>query len=103
MGDVHAKAALDTTPLHVAAHGGHLDSVSTLVGAGADPNSRQKYSIGDGHTVLHAAAERGHSDVVSALLRARSNPTVQNNQGVTPLQLAMQDGHTKTIQLLKRV
>merc|ERR1712039_1022168 len=90
--EVQAKAALETTPLHVAAHGGHLEGVASLLGAAADVNSRQKYGLGDGHTVLHAAAERGHTEVVAAVLRARANmvfetakPGAQNNHGLTPL------------------
>jgi ankyrin repeat protein len=59
--------AIDSTPLHFAAHRGYLEIVESLLEAGGDVNAREGCS---GATPLHWAAEGGHPEVARALVRA---------------------------------
>ncbi len=55
------------TPLHLAAEGGHLDTVRELLERGADPTAEDKQGL----SPLHLAAKGGHTDVVKLLLENR--------------------------------
>jgi ankyrin repeat protein len=61
------------TPLYVASHAGHTDTVMILLAAGEDVNATNMF---DGATALDAASRRGHASVVSALLDYGANPHV---------------------------
>src|SRR5262245_12579895 len=58
---------LESTPLHISAHRGHLGIVDALLEAGADVQAREGCS---GTTALHWAAEGGKVDVAERLLEA---------------------------------
>ena len=62
--DPNAKAALDITPLHLAADNGFVNVVRILMEHGANPTLKDKY----GKTPTQAAAKRKHKEVVAALL-----------------------------------
>ena len=47
---------------------------------------------GSGNTPLHLAATRGFTDVAKALLSYEANMDVCNDEGYTPLELAIQHG-----------
>jgi ankyrin repeat protein len=87
--DVHLLHAQRSTPLHVAAHAGHISLVSTLLLHGADPAATDA----EGNTPLHRACAAGRGDVVRFLLHAARGFGVvldrqlpqPNAQGVTPL------------------
>ena len=87
------KTALETktkdgshfvTPLIIAAHNGHLNSVKILLGYGADIDARGTLQDEDGDTALHYAVKGGHLEIVSELL-ALGASQVPNNLGLTPL------------------
>ena len=61
------NAPYEWTPLHVAAHTGHLAIVDLLLQRGLDPNTREK---GDDTYAMHWAAAAGHVDVVQRLADA---------------------------------
>ncbi len=107
--DPDARDAAGQTPLHWAVAHGHADIEELLLESGADPNARDFA----GNTPLHIAAmttyfnevaevmfevgpklfpaefpyDRG--DVVRMLLEYGADPTVENEQGLTPLDLAV--------------
>jgi ankyrin repeat protein len=62
---VNAKGEGGVTPLACAAAAGALESVTLLLGAGADPHVKAD----DGSTALGLALEGGHEQVATALKR----------------------------------
>jgi len=66
------------TPLYVASHAGHTDTVLILLAAGADVDATNMF---DGATALDAASRRGHASVVSVLLDYGANPHVPRKNG----------------------
>eukprot|EP00971_Amphidinium_carterae_P088073 1742208-Amphidinium_carterae.1 len=47
----------------------------------------------DGHTPLHRAARSGHKVVVQLLLELRADASIQDNKGVTAVDVAIAEGH----------
>lgn len=81
------------TILHVAAEANHLQATELLLDAGADMNSIDAL----GNTPLHYAA---NADVVNLLLRKGALREVKNQQGQTPVQVAMQHQQEDIAKLL---
>ncbi|MCC3157793.1 ankyrin repeat domain-containing protein [Hymenobacter sp. 15J16-1T3B] len=89
--------------LHVAAETGLPETVALLLGTGADPNARTAseaslYTEPRGFypkrndwrsTPLHCAAREGRADAACLLLAAGANPNAVDEQGMTPLWLAL--------------
>jgi hypothetical protein len=74
-----------STPLHWAAHGGHIECVKRLLDVhNCEVNVLNK--LGD--TPLHSAAWRGHADVVELLLERGARTDLKNNDSKTALDLA---------------
>jgi len=92
----NAKGIDGYTPLHTAAHQGHVDVVKLLLEHGADPNAR---SI-NGYTPLHTAAFAGYVDVVKLLLEHGADPNARGKDGYTPLHTAAHQGHVDNVKLL---
>jgi ankyrin repeat protein/predicted aspartyl protease len=79
-----AIAKNKTTPLHLAAWGGHPEIIEQLLAASADPAARDN----EGKTPLHLAAFLGRVSAVEALLKARTPVDATSTDGRTPLMLA---------------
>ena len=73
---VDEAAASGTTPLVVAAHGGHGELAAYLLDAGADPDAAAA-----GYSALHAAVLRGDRTLVAALLDHGADPDTVMTRG----------------------
>ena len=90
--------------MHVAASKGKraLGVVEALLGAGGDPNIRDRY----GKTPLHVSQPRRWENehiyvgTVKLLLQADASVTQQDNQGRTPYHEAIRKGNIKIVRLL---
>jgi ankyrin repeat protein len=93
--DVGARDTQGGTPLHDAAESGDPDSevVQLLLEHGADVNAQD----GDGWTALHLATHHGHVQVGKILLRRGGHWYIENNQGNTPLEIALESNHNKIV------
>ena len=107
------KAALETktkdgshfvTPLIIAAHNGHLNSVKILLEYGADIEARGTLKIEseviEGCTPLWAAAATGHLDVVKLLIERNADADGRTSTGSTPLRAAVYAGHLGVVKCL---
>ncbi|WOL13100.1 putative E3 ubiquitin-protein ligase XBOS33 [Canna indica] len=86
-----------SSPLHVAASGGHSEIATLLLEKGADANSRNLY----GQTPLMEACRNGCWEVVQSLLLFKCNVSKEEYlSGWTALHFAAQGGHIPCIRLL---
>jgi ankyrin repeat protein len=106
-----------STPLHVAVTLGYEDLISTLLSKRANIDS----TCENGETALHLAAQAGYTDIVECLIstyrakvnsltvsvssesdeeRKSSDEDFQKEVGVTPLFLAVKNGHADTVTCL---
>ena len=95
--DVNAQNGDGQTPLHLAAYHGHHEVGNELLDHGANVNARD----GDGWTALHLSAYRGHVKVGKLLLK-RGGHWYSENEGKTPLEVALESNHINTVQLLSK-
>jgi uncharacterized protein len=92
---VRARNDQGNTPLQEAAANGHSNIVLLLLAHGAEVDTRNH----QGWTALHLAASRGHQDVVEALLLSGPHSS-RTEEGQTPRDLALANGHTTTARVL---
>ncbi|KAK0675810.1 ANKR6 protein, partial [Pygoscelis papua] len=117
------------TPLHLAAHRGHLHVVQVLLKAGCDLDIQDDGDqtalhraavVGntdviatliqegcaldrqdkDGNTALHEACWHGFSQSAKVLVKAGANVLAKNKAGNTPLHLACQNSHSQSTRVL---
>lgn len=103
--DKDGKNRCGETPLIVAANRGHLSVVKTLIGAGADVNTKPLgrawvTACEQGYTALHWASCHGHSDVAVALLCAGARKDTKSSDGSTPLIVAVKENRAAIVNLL---
>ena len=92
------------TPLIIAAHNGHLNSVKILLSYKADIEARGTLKIGDevseGCTPLWGAAAADHLAVVELLLEQNADVDSKTSTGSTPLRVAAHEGHLDIVRCL---
>ena len=82
----------------MAATGGHLEVVRTLLEVGAD---KDKATTDTGATPLFTAAVIGHLEVVRTLLEAGADKDkASTDTGATPLFMAAENGHLEVVRTL---
>ncbi|KAG7517041.1 Receptor-interacting serine serine/threonine-protein kinase 4 [Solea senegalensis] len=95
--DIHAQNDHRLTPLHLASQRGHLATVKMLIEEGADPY-RPAHAL---RTPCHLAAENGHCEVLKELLHhCPDGGALSDEQGLSPLHLAVQGGYSDIITVL---
>lgn len=82
----------ESTPLQLAAEGGHAEVVKALVRAGASTTDENK----SGFTAVHLAAQNGHGQVLEVLRSSGSLRTMSKKLGLTPLHVAAYYGQAET-------
>ncbi|XP_050421668.1 transient receptor potential cation channel subfamily A member 1 isoform X3 [Adelges cooleyi] len=86
------------SPLHYASRGGHIRSLESLIRLGACVNIKNH----NGESPLHFGARYGRYNIVKRLLDSEKGAFIINESdgdGLTPLHIASQQGHTKVVQL----
>uniref|UniRef100_A0A8D0GQK8 Ion transport domain-containing protein n=1 Tax=Sphenodon punctatus TaxID=8508 RepID=A0A8D0GQK8_SPHPU len=90
----------DSTPLHLAAAGGHCEVVMVLLEAGASASEED----GEGMTAIHLAAKHGHGNVLEALKGSVSFRITSTQTGSTALHVAAKYGQLDFVRdILTRV
>lgn len=74
----------ESTPLQLAAEGGHADVVRTLVRAGASCTEENRAGL----TAVHLAAEHGHTNVLDVMRSTNTLRISSKKLGLTPLHIA---------------
>ena len=102
----YRQSYMKSTPLYMAAFGGHKEVVKLLLHAGANPNMGTSL----GRSPLHAAAEssrrrdvakvRRSRDVAKVLLDGGAEPDRKDSRGDTPLHVAAVNGYQHLVKLL---
>lgn len=87
----------ETTPLHDAAAGGHLETVRELAAGVAQIDALDE----SGCTPLHLAAANGHLQTVRTLLELGADPDVVDDEGLSAYDHAVRNGHDQTGSALK--
>ncbi len=91
--EVEARNKADESPLMLAALGGQLDIVKSLIARDADVNK-------PGWTPLHYAATRGHLEVMRLLLDNNAYIDAATPNGTTPLMMAAFYGTPSAVKFL---
>ncbi|XP_034948756.1 serine/threonine-protein phosphatase 6 regulatory ankyrin repeat subunit A-like [Chelonus insularis] len=86
----------DSTPLQLAAKGGHAEVVRALVQAGALCTEENR----TGFTAIHLAAQYGHGQVLEVMRTSQSLKLSSKKLGVTALHVAAYFGQTDTVREL---
>ncbi len=95
--DANARDASGRPALVVAASAGRLETVRTLLRAGASPDATDR----SGWTALHEAARKGDLALVRALLDAGATPDLRSRGRGTALDVAERTGQNAIAQLLR--
>lgn len=99
--DINARSDIDVTPLHNAAGRNASEMAVLLLKHGADVNARGEKLFGGG-TPLHTAAWNDALDVAVILLQHGANADMKDNDDLTPLDIATNEGHSDIKQLIRK-
>ncbi|KAJ1525322.1 hypothetical protein ONE63_010144 [Megalurothrips usitatus] len=96
---LNEKDSAGCSPLHYASREGHIRSLENLIRLGAVINLKNH----NNESPLHFAARYGRFNTVRHLLDSEKGSFIINEsdgEGLTPLHIASQQGHTRVVQLL---
>lgn len=96
--DVHAKSADGWTPLHLAAHFGHVQVAERLLAHGADIAARSTNP--SANTPLHAALAGRQGLTAGLLIGHGADVNAADAEGWRPVHLAIAGGHFDTLKVL---
>ena len=96
--DVHATSADGWTPLHLAAHFGHVQVAERLLAHGADVAARSTNP--SANTPLHAALAGRQSLTAGWLIGHGADVNAADAGGWRPVHLAVAGGHFDTLKVL---
>ena len=104
--DVNAVARhpLQVTPLHAALFGRQVETARLLIDHAADVNARRGGSGWPraGWTALHYAAGYGFLDLIEPLLERGAAVDAKDDEGRTPVEVAIEEKHHEAAELLLR-
>ncbi|MFH1079795.1 MAG: ankyrin repeat domain-containing protein [Pseudomonadota bacterium] len=89
------------SPLFMAAYEGRREVAELLIAKGADVNVVVQSQSIPGGTPLHAAVAKNHVDLVNLLLRNGANVNARQNNGTTPLEIALKNRNDTIATILK--
>ena len=102
--DVNAVARheMRVTPLHAALFGRKVETARLLIERGADVTIKRggKGWPRSGWTALHYAAGFGFAELVQPLLSRGADPGARDDEGQTPLDVAVEAGQAKIVEML---
>ncbi|XP_067950486.1 transient receptor potential cation channel subfamily A member 1 homolog [Watersipora subatra] len=81
------------TPLELAAREGAVKALECLLIKGGSLGEE----LGQRQSLLHLSCQFGHIDSVTLLLKSGADPCLANNQGLTSIDLAIDNGHRKVV------
>ncbi|XP_071788915.1 uncharacterized protein [Asterias amurensis] len=87
---------LGTSPLHLAAHAGHVSTAEVLLKAGVSRDARTKVD----RTPLHLSAQEGHNELVQLLIQHGADVNAKDMLKMTPLHWAVERLHPGVVKLL---
>ncbi|KAL1517881.1 hypothetical protein ABEB36_001587 [Hypothenemus hampei] len=96
---LNEKDLTGCSPLHYASREGHIRSLENLIRLGACINLKNN----NNESPLHFAARYGRYNTVRQLLDSEKGNFIINEsdgEGMTPLHISSQQGHTRVVQLL---
>lgn len=85
-------------PLHKASFLGNLETVQSLLKAGADIDATDSI----GYTALHHAVQYNRSKIVGVLLESGADAKRRSNNGASPLDLAAQNGRKASVAVFEK-
>lgn len=89
----------DPDAIVTASGDGEAEAVRHLLAAGISPDTTDEY----GRTGLHAAVKEDYSVIVQLLIEAKANINRKDNDGNTPLDLAIYYGQSVVAELLSNM
>ena len=87
------------TPLYIASTAGHKDVVEVLIKNGAKVDQA---TTDDGQTPLFAASSYGYKEVVEVLIKNGAKVDQANNEGYTPVTIAVLNGRNGVLDVIKQ-
>ena len=96
-GKVNLQDKLGVSPLHLAAIGGHSDTIFLLLSKGAKANAVDQ----TGKSAMHWACSKSMCEAVQILTeQGEADANLKDKDGVTPLDIAKKKKDTKTIKCM---